>query len=470
MLLFTLLAAVLLWQALSAPSGQASGRRWALYALAVALGVYVHYYAALVVVAHGLWIVLARRDRLWPFALALLGAGLLVLPWAVPHIQSIAAYGPTYGGGQLPPSELAGRVAGALAWGDFLQAPVAGVLFWAVVLAGGLALAWRRDRLAALWLGLVATVPIVLALLVAQRRTLFNEGYTLSALPALLILAGGIGAARPALRAVGVALVAVLFVALGNYYFDPRYSRTIGWRELGARVAAETTARDVVIANYPDPTLYYYVRGPAETVVLPPAPDADPATVAEVLDPVAARGGRAWFLPSGWDARGLVRSYLNAGWLLVDEGWAGQQQLFIYAPPARVREDALPVGAVLGDRIRLRAYLARSQAAAGDRVHLILFWEALEPVAQDYTVFTHLLAPDGSVAAQRDNPPAGGLRPTSGWRPGEVVTDSYVLELPAGLSPGDYTLQTGLYDPATGTRLPVAGGGDAVRLAAVRVH
>jgi 4-amino-4-deoxy-L-arabinose transferase-like glycosyltransferase len=475
MVLFTLLASLLLWRAVDA-RGRVAARWWALYAVAAALGVYSHYYAALALAAHGLWIVLFRRDRLRPFALAGLGAVALVLPWAALHIPAILAYGPTAGGDQVSLPDLATRVMRALLWGDFLGGPAwPSWVIWCVVLLGGVALAWRRaGREVAGWLALAACVPPALALMVVMRRTLFNEGYALVALPALLVLAGGLLSWRPAgprvrwvPRLVGALSVAAAAVALLHLYYDPSYSRTTGWRDLRARVAEEASPHDILVAGYPDPTLYYYIRGPLAAAVLPASPDAAPETIAEALDPVAARGGRVWWLPSGWDSRNLVRTYLESGWTLVRDGWAGRQHLLIYAPPGWTQAHLVPVNADFG-AIRLAGYYVALRVRPGETVRLVVCWQARAPVEADYTVFTHLLAPDGSLHAGQDNPPAAGSRPTSTWLPGETIWDAYSLPVQHSAALGDYVIQVGLYDPATGTRLPV-GTADAVRLTAIRV-
>ena len=48
-----------------------------------------------------------------------------------------------------------------------------------------------------------------------------------------------------------------------------------------------------------------------------------------------------------------------------------------------------------------------------------------------------------------------GRRPTTGWRPGEVIIDAYAMPIAANAPAGVYTLEIGLYDPITGARLPV---------------
>jgi hypothetical protein len=91
---------------------------------------------------------------------------------------------------------------------------------------------------------------------------------------------------------------------------------------------------------------------------------------------------------------------------------------------------------------------------------LTLTWQAVEPVAQDYTVFIHLLAPDGSKVAQRDARPCDGECPTNTWQPGELVLDRYQLEwVPKGV-PGPYRLAIGLYLLETGERAVVLGRDD----------
>jgi hypothetical protein len=67
-----------------------------------------------------------------------------------------------------------------------------------------------------------------------------------------------------------------------------------------------------------------------------------------------------------------------------------------------------------------------------------------------------------------DGPPAGGKYPTSLWDVGEVIRDVVPVPLPEDLPGGDYEIRVGLYDAATGLRLPVASEpGDAVLLTTV---
>jgi len=60
--------------------------------------------------------------------------------------------------------------------------------------------------------------------------------------------------------------------------------------------------------------------------------------------------------------------------------------------------------------------------------------------------------------------PRGNQLPTSQWRPGQVVSDRYELQLSAGAqASGGYRYLLGLYYWQTGRRL-LAGGDDKVVL------
>jgi hypothetical protein len=113
--------------------------------------------------------------------------------------------------------------------------------------------------------------------------------------------------------------------------------------------------------------------------------------------------------------------------------------------------------ATLGDGIELAAAeLGATTAAPGDSVPVRLRWQvASPPGAADLHLFVHLGDPTQAPLAQSDGPVMGGEYPPHLWAAGEVFDDAATLTLPADLPPGDYPIQLGLYDFATGARLPV---------------
>jgi hypothetical protein len=84
-----------------------------------------------------------------------------------------------------------------------------------------------------------------------------------------------------------------------------------------------------------------------------------------------------------------------------------------------------------------------------------LTWHSETATDTDYAVFVHLVDDGGHILAQLDAQPASGTRPTSGWLPGEYVTDRHQLTVPEDAAPGPVRVMVGLYDPATLERLPI---------------
>ena len=90
---------------------------------------------------------------------------------------------------------------------------------------------------------------------------------------------------------------------------------------------------------------------------------------------------------------------------------------------------------------------------AGDNLALTLVWSASSEIPDSYRVFVHLLDDNNELRAQSDGEPAGWARPTSGWMPGEYVSDYHNLALNQDLKPGRYSLHVGMYHPQSGQRL-----------------
>ena len=99
-------------------------------------------------------------------------------------------------------------------------------------------------------------------------------------------------------------------------------------------------------------------------------------------------------------------------------------------------------------------------AQPGESLPLTLYWQVVGAVETEYTVFVHLLGPDGQRVAQDDGPPLDGLQPMTHWLVGEGMADRRVLVLPPDLGPGHYRLGVGLYRtrPDGSERLAVTNG------------
>ncbi|MBK7896990.1 MAG: SH3 domain-containing protein [Anaerolineaceae bacterium] len=103
---------------------------------------------------------------------------------------------------------------------------------------------------------------------------------------------------------------------------------------------------------------------------------------------------------------------------------------------------------------------------------LTLDWLVQERPSADYQLFFHLRKGQDTVVAQIDQPLKDGNRPTTAWTAGEQIRTTLTLNLPNALIDDRYDLIVGLYDAASGARLPVtvdnsrqsADGGTAVWL------
>jgi uncharacterized membrane protein len=130
-------------------------------------------------------------------------------------------------------------------------------------------------------------------------------------------------------------------------------------------------------------------------------------------------------------------------------------------PPDPNQPPPHPLSANLGDQIELHGY--DLSGPKNNELEVTLYWRARQIMPLDYSVFIHLLGPDGALVAQHDAQPWYEVAmPTSTWQPGENVLDRHPLPLPADLPPGPYRLQVGVYYWETLERLPLLENGAPV--------
>lgn len=224
---------------------------------------------------------------------------------------------------------------------------------------------------------------------------------------------------------------------------------------------------------------------------------ADAAPAADLLrtvtlvdaagDPVAAQsappGGDA-FPTSGWRAGETVRDWvalplpadlpsgdytLRAG--LENLGAGVDAELAAIRVEGRPRLFDAPAltaraNVTFGDAVRLEGVMAQEEISAvpGDTVALELVWQPLQTPGEELVRFVHLVGSDGVPLAQQDAVPCSSACPAPSWLAGEFLLDEAVLNLPANLPPGRYTLVTGWYGAATQQRLPALAA-DGTRFA-----
>jgi len=141
--------------------------------------------------------------------------------------------------------------------------------------------------------------------------------------------------------------------------------------------------------------------------------------------------------------------------LVVLEAYVDLRPLTTAEPPGRA-----PL-AIYGDNeIALLSVETEGVPVPGGRVALEVHWQALRPLAHDYTVFFHVVAADEQRYAQHDGMPQDAQLPTTHWLPGEIVVDRYEAVVSPDAPPGsDYRYWLGWYLGETGERV-VAGEDD----------
>jgi hypothetical protein len=108
---------------------------------------------------------------------------------------------------------------------------------------------------------------------------------------------------------------------------------------------------------------------------------------------------------------------------------------------------------------------------ADGRVEARLWWRVAEAPPNDYSISLQLLDTDGALVAQLDGPIRSGdvILQTSQLPPDSWILDTRALELPPGLSAGNYRLVLVVYQSWDGVRLRLPDGGDNLTVGAVTI-
>ena len=99
-----------------------------------------------------------------------------------------------------------------------------------------------------------------------------------------------------------------------------------------------------------------------------------------------------------------------------------------------------------GGVMRLLAFDIGTEAIRpGGTVPVTLYWKMLKPTSEDFSIYLQLFGWRQALA-QIDSYPGGGTRPTSQLAPGQVLADSYVLNVsPDAKGPAPAWISAGLY-------------------------
>lgn len=123
-------------------------------------------------------------------------------------------------------------------------------------------------------------------------------------------------------------------------------------------------------------------------------------------------------------------------------------------PPTLPRPLAAEMGAVklIGYHVRASfETMPRSHhIESGKWLRVTLYWQVNEPMTTDASVSLKIVRADGRIFGQTDHRPVRDAYPTTAWRVGEIVVDTYDVPILFGAPPGEYILHVTLYDAVSG--------------------
>jgi len=458
---------------------------WLAYVIANVCGLYFHYFFAFILLAQGiLWLYwLAARRIQSRAAVGWMIAQSVTLICFLPWLALAGALLTSFHSEFIPSSSLLEMIQRALltftvgradtrmapAWIDPTLGSILSLGFLAVFLIGfkfDSAPRGNSDRNGLITLAAFLGVPLLAFFIYSLVRfPLFDERYVLYISAAFaLILARGIANLLESKSMAWLGLAACGFIlisdgyALYNYFHVPEFARSPDWHSFMQRLAADARPGDVIVQNYPDPAMPYYLQNRLPRVLLPRTGSATMKEVAADLDRLTTKYTRIWIQPSphsDWDTEGLVATWLERHARLINSYEFRGVQLALYLPFAETLRQAQPLAATFTNHAQLLAFDSTAASHPGDTIQLTLYWKMLEPSPIDATVFAHLYDASGKLQSQQDNAPVHGTYPFDQWQAGETVVDAYTLRIPNDAPRERYTLTIGMYDSQSQVRLHI---------------
>lgn len=272
-----------------------------------------------------------------------------------------------------------------------------------------------------------------------------------------------------------LSIVSGLWSGLNPLYHDGAYRRD-DYRTIVEVITARARPGDAIILSAPNQqeVFGYYYNGDLPVYPLPRGLGGDDAATLDEVTAIIGQHNRIFAVLWGTserDPNNIVEGTLDAQTFEADDTWYGDVRLARYASPALFSEVQMS-GAQFGDAITLQSYaLSAQRVAPGDVLQIQLIWTTSRVLNTRYKIFVHLVNPDGVIVAQRDAEPGGNHAITTGWRPGQPITDNHALIIPGDLSPAHYSLIIGVYNLEDSLdRLALPDGADTLQLAQVTVE
>lgn len=105
-----------------------------------------------------------------------------------------------------------------------------------------------------------------------------------------------------------------------------------------------------------------------------------------------------------------------------------------YAPPPRltaadIPADVKPLDYTFNGEVRLVGVKFPTEIRTGETVPLTVYWQVLQPIPVDYSIFVRFRLPTGETVGQLDTYPGMGTLSTRQLSPGNVIADRYFVTI-----------------------------------------
>ncbi|UCC87266.1 MAG: hypothetical protein JSV81_20825 [Anaerolineales bacterium] len=315
---------------------------------------------------------------------------------------------------------------------------------------------WQPERFDAVALGLSLTL-IVIAIVNLESQISGSKSRNLTPIAAFVVIL------------LGTYLLLTRYFITDQRQFGPpddAYTRTLN--TAADRAGPNDQIATVAQNHYHVPMNRFKARVPIIGFAQqqPPVPETALPLLKDVLT-----GQNIWLVAVGFApaaSQNAIEQWLTFNAFKASDEWFDDVRLVWYGVghPTPTRS----INAVLGEELELTSIKLTESPQPGQVLPVEFIWMPLKKPSADYNLFLQLLTADGTLIAQHDGPPNGGYTPTSTWSPGEDISDRHGIILPVDMPAASYRLIAGLYDPATGERLPIEQIGDFVELGLVRVE
>lgn len=467
---------------------------WGLYVILASVTLYFYYLELFVVFVLNLYVFLSywrNRPLLLQWLASQVVIALILAPW---YLQGRLLSGSGYSGtatgfdplgwltyfvpsllfGEIFARQLVENLSSGLFWGVIVL--LAGMLFlgWLVV--------WKKSGQKALLLGLMGTVPLLLLGIVSLKLNVFTPRYVLAVSPIYALLVAFLLMKLWELRrgifyqrlfiCVSVVVLSIDVFNLQGYYFSGDYAKSPDWRSWATYMADWSHPDDLIINTSGDEaaTLYHNDYGvSAEQIRLPASGEQPSDEIRSILDQSQHDYASIWLAadtPPNWQTTGIVEAWMADHMQLVRQTNANGLRIEQFMS-WEVDPISQPSLATFADLVELADAQVFLPPEPTDELTIWLYWRPIETSTTPLKVFVHLLGETNPATGtplwtQDDQFPQNGRISTTNWQLNTLYRDVYTLPLQS-VSPGEYTLAVGLYDPDTNERLSV-GEGDTLIL------